>query len=175
MNRVFLSLGSNINKERNLPRAVHMLRSMGRVVAVSGVYETLPSGTPNQPSFFNAAVLLETELEPKRIKEEIIDVIEMALGRQRQANKNAPRTIDIDIALFNDDVLDYVPADGQPRHVPDSDLLYLVHAIVPIAELAPSMRHPETGQKLSDIASQLTEAAGKEAAIWLRKDIRLGI
>jgi 2-amino-4-hydroxy-6-hydroxymethyldihydropteridine diphosphokinase len=173
MNRVYLSLGSNIRKEQNLPAAVRMLRKMGRVVAVSAVYETAPRGTMQQPSFFNAAVLLETPHGPTQIKDELIATIERALDRQRQADRNAPRTIDIDIALFNDEVLDYVPADGRPRHIPDPDLLLSVHAIVPMAEIAPDKHHPETGQLLSVIAAQLLEEAGKDDAIWLRKDISL--
>lgn len=173
MNRVYLSLGSNIRKEQNLPAAVRMLRSLSRVVAVSAVYETAPQGTTQQPSFFNAAVLLETSQTPTQIKDDLIVKIETVLERERQADKNAPRTIDIDIALFNDEVLDYVPADGRPRHIPDPDLLVSAHAIVPVAELAPDMRHPETQQTLSTIAAQLLEAAGEKGAVLLRRDISL--
>lgn len=173
MNRVYLSLGSNIRKEQNLPAAVRMLRTLGGVVAVSAVYETAPQGTTQQPSFFNAAVLLETSQTPTQIKDDLIATIETALERERQADKNAPRTIDIDIALFNDEVLDYVPADGRPRHIPDPDLLVSAHAIVPVAELAPDKRHPETGQTLSAIAARLLKAAGEKGAVLLRGDISL--
>ena len=172
MNRVFLSLGSNIDREQNLPAAVQLLRERVTIRAVSAVYETEPSGTEDQPCFFNAAVLIETVLEPVEIKEHLIDAVETALDRQRQADKNAPRTIDIDIALFNDDVLDYVPADGRPRHIPDPDILRLVHAIVPLAELAPDQIHPETGERLDTIAKRL-EAQHEQQVVWLREDISL--
>ncbi len=173
MNRVFLSIGSNINRERNLPAAVHLLRARVPVVAVSAVYETAPRGTEQQLCFFNAAILIETQMGPKEIKERVIGEVEKALERQRQADKNAPRTIDIDIALFNDAVLDYVPADGRTRHIPDLDLLQSVYAIVPIAELAPEQLHPETGEQLKTIATRLLERSGNKQVIWLREDISL--
>ena len=110
---------------------------------------------------------------PKEIKERVIGEVEKALERQRQADKNAPRTIDIDIALFNDAVLDYVPADGRTRHIPDLDLLQSVYAIVPIAELAPEQLHPETGEQLKTIATRLLERSGNKQVIWLREDISL--
>ena len=173
LNRVFLSLGSNIEKELNLPAAVRMLRSKGEVVAASSVYETAARWLEEQPNFFNAAVLMETEFTPEEIKKQLIDEVEKRLKRQRQAEKNAPRTIDIDIALFNDAVLDYVPDDGQPRHIPDPDLLRSVHAIVPVAELAPGLLHPESGEQLDAIAARLM-AQADEDLIWLREDISLG-
>lgn len=172
MNRVFLSLGSNIDKERNLPAAVRLLCDRVSVSAISSVYETAPSGTENQPCFFNAAMLIETDLEPAEIKEHVISAVEVALDRQRQEDKNAPRTIDIDIALFNDAVLDYVPEDGRPRHIPDPDLLVSAHAIVPIAELAPEQIHPETGERLDVIAARLLDQLNDEV-IWLRDDVSL--
>lgn len=173
MNRVFLSLGSNINKEQNLPAAVRLLRDLVTVDAASSVYETEPRGTEEQPCFFNAAIVIETNLGPEEIKDRVIGEVEDALDRQRLADKNAPRTIDIDIALFNDAVLDYVPADGRPRHIPDPDLLRSVHAIVPIAELAPEQIHPETGERMEAIAARLM-AQYDEQIIWLREHISLG-
>jgi 2-amino-4-hydroxy-6-hydroxymethyldihydropteridine diphosphokinase len=172
MNRVFLSIGSNIDREQNLPAAIRLLRDKVLVIAVSSVYETAPTGLEEQPCFFNAAVLIETELEPREIKEQIIDEVETALKRERQEDINAPRTIDIDIALFNDAVLNYVPSDGRPRQIPDPDLLKLIHAIVPIAELAPDQQHPVTRERLKDIATRLLERSDEED-IWLREDINL--
>jgi 2-amino-4-hydroxy-6-hydroxymethyldihydropteridine diphosphokinase len=118
MNRVVLSLGSNVAKEHNLPAAVVLLRQISQVTAVAPVYETAPTGLLAQPNFFNTAVLLHTPLTPAQIKDDLIAAIESALQRVRQTDKNAPRTIDVDLALFNDDVLDYVAQDGRSRHLP---------------------------------------------------------
>lgn len=173
LNRVFLSLGSNIDKERNLPAAVAFLREQTFVTAVSAVYETAPKGLKEQPSFFNAAVLIETPHDAAAVKDQLIEALEQALGRQRSADKNAPRTIDADIALFNDEVFDYVPADGRARHVPDPDLRRFAHAIVPLADLAPNQRHPETGQTLAELAGEVTADDGDAGALVRRDDILL--
>jgi 7,8-dihydro-6-hydroxymethylpterin-pyrophosphokinase len=68
----------------------------------------------------------------------------------RSEDKNAPRTIDLDIALFGQQVLDV-----GPRHIPDPDIYKYPHIAVPLADLAPQQRHPETGQTLLEIAQGL--------------------
>ena len=148
-NRVFVAMGSNINAAHNLREAVRLLRERATVVAVSPVYETAPIGTTDQPNFLNAAVLVETPLPAADLKANVLRAIEQTLGRVRTADKNAPRTIDLDIALFNGDVLDV-----GARHIPDPDILKYAHIAVPLADLAPEVRHPETGQTLWEIAER---------------------
>ena len=152
-NHVFVALGSNINPERNLPEAVRLLSLRCRLVAVSPVYETAPVGKTDQPSFLNAAVLIETELGAPELKTRVLQRIEQELGRVRTADKNAPRTIDLDITLFNDEALDI----GH-RHIPDPDLLRYPHIAVPMADLAPEYVHPESGQTLKEIARGMSSA-----------------
>jgi 2-amino-4-hydroxy-6-hydroxymethyldihydropteridine diphosphokinase len=148
-NLAYLSLGSNIKPECNLPIAVALLAGWGRVRAVSSVWETAPVGFADQSNFLNAAVLLETNLSARALREEAIASVEAALGRVCTENKNAPRTIDIDIMLFNRDVLQV----GR-RRVPDPELLERPFVAVPLAEIAPDYVHPETGQTLQCIARQ---------------------
>jgi 2-amino-4-hydroxy-6-hydroxymethyldihydropteridine diphosphokinase len=155
MNNVYLILGSNIEKEQNLPAAVSLLREMVQVVAVSSVYETIPVGLKEQPNFWNMAVHIQTTLSASQLKAQVLAAIERKLKRVRLADKNAPRTIDLDIVLFNDEVFDYDGGDGWLRHVPDPDLLKFAHIAVPIAELVPEMIHPETAESLPGIASRL--------------------
>lgn len=150
MNIAYLALGSNINKEHNLPAAVRLLAAHGRVLRASVVYETAPVGNPDDPAFFNAAVMLETPLSAKALKETVLIMVENQLGRQRTADPNAARTIDLDIALFNHEVLDI----GQ-RHIPDPDILRFAHVTAPLADLAPAYHHPETGETLAAIAARL--------------------
>ena len=150
MNRVFVSLGSNIDSERNLREAVRRLSLRCRLLAVSPVYETAPVGKTDQPNFLNAAALVETGLAAPKLKTQILQAIESELGRVRTADKNAPRTIDLDISLFNDEILTV-----GPRHIPDPDILRFAHVAVPLADLAPELRHPETGQALGQIARNL--------------------
>jgi 2-amino-4-hydroxy-6-hydroxymethyldihydropteridine diphosphokinase len=150
MNRVFVSLGSNINSQYNMRKAVRRLAARCRLLAVSPVYETPPVGKTDQPNFMNAAVLIETELAAGELKANVLQAIEQELGRVRTGDKNAPRTIDLDITLFGDQVLDV----GH-RHIPDPDLLEYAHIALPLADLAPGQRHPETGQTMQEIAQKL--------------------
>ena len=175
MNRIVIALGSNIDKERNMPAAVALLRQRVNVVGVSPVYETVPIGLRDQPNFFNAAVLVETVKDAATLKDEVLEWLETRLHRERQADKNAPRTIDADIVLFNEAVLDYAASDGRLRHLPDPDLLHFAHIAVPVADLLPHARHPETGEPLRAIADRLLEAATVNGVppLWFRTDITL--
>lgn len=146
-NRVFIAMGSNIDAEDNLREATRLLAEQCVLVAFSPVYETAPVGKLDQPNFLNAAALIETELSAAELKREVLSGIECQLGRVRVADKNAPRTIDLDIALFNTEVLDI-----DARHIPDPDIVKYAHIAVPLADLAPHYRHPETGQTLREIA-----------------------
>jgi len=154
MNRVFVSMGSNMDSEHNMREAARRLALRAHLLAVSPVYQTTPVGNLDQPDFLNAAVLLETDLSPRELKARILQVIEQELGRVRSPDKNASRTIDLDIALFGDQVLDV-----GSRHIPDPDILRYAHVAVPLADLAPDSRHPETGQTLQDIACALAGQA----------------
>lgn len=162
MNQVVIALGSNIEKERNLPLAIELLRELCVVTAVSSIYETEPVGLRNQPNFWNAAVLIQTDLSASEIKQQVINAIEARLGRVRQPDKNAPRTIDADIVLFNDDVFEYDGGDGRMRPIPDPDLLKFAHVAVPVADLLPDLPHPETREPLNQIAMPLVEESVKE-------------
>jgi 2-amino-4-hydroxy-6-hydroxymethyldihydropteridine diphosphokinase len=164
-NLAYLSLGSNIEPEHNLTAAVVKLGRFGHVKAVSTVWQTAPIGFTDQADFLNAAVLLETPLSARALREQAIAQVEHELGRVRTANKNAPRTIDIDIMLFNDDVLML----GQ-RRIPDPEVLERSFVAIPLAEIAPDYVHPETGQTLKQIGDQFDPA---EAAMRLREDVVL--
>ena len=175
MHHVVVLLGSNIDKERNLPAAVALLRAAATVAAVSPVYETAPVGSAGAPRFFNAAVVLLTTQTAAELKDGLLSDIEQALGRERTADRNAPRTIDLDIALYDDAIFDYIPADGRPRHVPEPDLLRFPHCLQPVADLLPDLPHPETGEPLGRLAERLRRdyAATYGPTIWPRLDITL--
>ena len=177
-NQVVIALGSNIEKERNLPLAIELLRELCNVTAVSPIYETEPVGLLNQPTFFNAAILIQTDLTASEIKQQVINVIEARLKRVRQPDKNAPRTIDADIVLFNDAVFEYDSGDGRLHPIPDPDLLRFAHVAVPVADLLPNFPHPKTGEPLAEIASRLMDEAVEEygrSPLTPSPDIRLNL
>jgi 2-amino-4-hydroxy-6-hydroxymethyldihydropteridine diphosphokinase len=175
MHRVVLLLGSNIDKERNLPAAVRLLTEAVAVVSVSPVYETGPVGLESQPNFFNAATIIQTDESAVELKDGLIREIEFKLHRTRTADRNAPRTIDLDIVLYDDAVFDYTPADGRTRHIPEPELSRFVHCALPVADLLPTMSHPETGEPLRRIADRLLRESDAERGktIWPRPDIDL--
>ncbi len=149
----FITLGSNLSPELNLRAAVQLLAAQTAVLDVSPVYETEPVGTQPQPRYLNGAVRLATSLTAAELKATVLTPIENRLHRERSADKFAPRTIDLDIALFDTAVLQI----GQ-RAVPDPDILRYAHVAVPLADLAPDYRHPITHQTLREIAAALPQS-----------------
>lgn len=147
---ILITLGSNIDPERNLARAVDQLAEHLTVRAVSLAYETAPAAGSSGPPFLNAAVWVDTELPPATLKFEVLRAIEAKLGRRRTADKNAPRTIDLDLALYGDRVIDD-PTGGLV--IPDPDILRWPHVALPLADLAPDFVHPVDGRTLGEIAA----------------------
>ena len=164
-NLAYLSLGSNIEPELNLPEAVAKLAQFGRINAASSVWQTAAVGFKEQPDFLNAAVLLETELSARTLRQQAITQIESSMGRIRTENKNGPRSIDIDIMLFNQDVLSI----GH-RRIPDPELLERSFVAIPMAEIAPDYVHPEAKLTLAEIALQFDSAT---ESITRRDDVEL--
>lgn len=147
--RAFISIGSNIDAERNLPEAVSRLREIGTVVAVSKAYRNRAIGPTPQADFLNAAALVETALDPVALVR-ALRRIETELGRRRGEDAYAPRTIDLDLCLYGS-VIDR----RSERKLPHPDLLRHAHVAVPVAELDPAFRHPVTGETLADLARRL--------------------
>lgn len=101
MSRAVLALGANLgDRVEALQSAVDALAGAGRVLAVSGVYQTAPVGGPEQPDYFNAVVVLETPLSPQALLDLAHDV-ENAAGRVR-LERWGPRTLDVDIIGYDD-------------------------------------------------------------------------
>lgn len=153
---VLIAIGSNIERERNLPQAVAVLEQQPDIVlrAVSPIYESLPVGTiSDQPPYYNAAALIETRLAPAALKETLL-AIEDSQGRIRTADKFAARTIDLDIALYGQQVVEL-----NGRHIPDPDIAGFPHVAVPLADVAPNWVHPELGLSLADIAGRFSDSS----------------
>lgn len=151
-------LGSNIDRERHLPLALDRLRSRLEVARVSAVYETAPVGAPGTSSFWNAAALVVSELEPARVKSEVLRPIEAELGRERGPDPNAPRTIDLDLVLWSGGALD--DADAGLR-LPDPELTNLAHLALPVADVVPDWIDPASGLTLGRLAERFAGEAKK--------------
>ena len=125
---VVIGLGSNIDPEANLEQAVQELKSRFKVSKRSQWTRTKPIGIQDQPDFYNGALLMETELEQQSLKKEL-KRIEDILGRDRSLPKFGPRTIDLDILIWNKKVVDkdYYERDflrkGVEEIIPDLELV----------------------------------------------------
>lgn len=151
--QAFISLGSNIEPEMHLLRAGLFLAAIGRVEAVSMVYQNPALSASPQADFLNAAARVETELQPLEIRA-ILRGIEEVLGRVRSADKYAPRTIDLDLCMLGDWVLE-----SDLLTLPDPEMLSRAFLAIPMAELAPDILHPITHEPLEKIAARLRRGA----------------
>lgn len=139
--RYYLNIGSNIEPEINLTKTISLLSEYGKVQAISSTWESRSVGA-NGPNFLNACVLFFTTRDLKELKEKIIRFIEASLGRRRSKDKNAPRTIDIDIIM----------ADDKPVNL---DRWNNPFVVIPMAELMPKLIHPTLNQMLSRVAANM--------------------
>ena len=167
--RAAILLGSNHEPRRNLRHAVARLARIGRILAVSPVYQSedvaAAAGTGSRAPYLNAALLLETSLSAAELKLQALRPLEAELGRVRDAagaadpdspDPTAPVPIDLDLALYDDLVLDD-PALG--LRLPDPAILLHRHAAQPLADILPDWRHPVDGRSLARIAADLVADA----------------
>lgn len=164
MARVFLSIGSNIDKENNVRRFLRLLRSDRRVtlLAVSPVYENAAVGPTGQPPFLNLAVEVDTELAPEAMFRKTRRW-ERELGRKRSADKYAPRTLDVDLILY-----DNVVGRFSEFTLPHPQLAKEGFVLLPMAALAPELKHPVTNQTMSEAlsASKIDVSSFKEIRLF---------
>lgn len=148
----YLLIGGNMgNRFSNLQLAIELIEEKcGLLIKQSSVYETAAWGMTDQPDFLNQVLVIETVLEPEELMKQLL-LIESAMGRQRTI-KMGPRTIDLDILLIDDMVM-------------NTDLLILPHpalpkrkfALLPLSEVAPSLFHPVEKKPVSQLLKDCTD------------------
>jgi len=150
----FLSLGSNLgNRPANLARARKLLREGGiEVLRASSIYETEPVGHLDQPWFMNQALQVRSSLEPHALLG-LAKSIEARMKRVPTVPQG-PRTIDIDILLAGDIVLD-----TPDLVIPHPRLAQRNFVLVPLCEIAPEIRHPVLGKTIRELALSCSDPA----------------
>ena len=142
----YLCLGSNLgNRMANLNKAVALLSQKVNIEKVSSVYETEPIGYKEQPLFLNMACQITTMLNPGELLHFAKD-IEGKMGRV-QSFSNSPRLIDIDILFYDREVIR-----TDELNIPHPRLAKRAFGLIPLAEIAPQLIHPELGKKISELA-----------------------
>lgn len=152
---VYLSLGSNLgDREGNLRDAIARLGELGSIGKVSALYETEPVEVAGQqPWFLNCAVAVESELTPLEFLKRML-AIEQSMGRERTEPKG-PRTIDMDIIFFGDEVLD-----SKELSLPHPAMQHRRFVLAPLAEIAPEAVHPVLQRTVRELLNSLAANSG---------------
>lgn len=143
IHQVCICLGSNIEPIRNIREALEILGRHVLIIRQASIWESPPYQSRGA-NFLNTAVWVQTSLNETRLKDLVLRNIESELGRARTADKYAPRTIDLDIVTYDDQVL-------------DDDLWSLAFMAIPISEIHPELVQPETGKTILQIADRLSQ------------------
>jgi 2-amino-4-hydroxy-6-hydroxymethyldihydropteridine diphosphokinase len=150
----YLSLGSNLDdRAANLEEAIRRLEAFGRITAKSSVYETEPMEMESQPWFLNCAIAMETGMTAQQLLSTAL-AIEQSMGRRRILSKG-PRTIDIDILLFDNSV-----EDSATLTIPHPALHQRRFVLEPLAEIAPDLRHPILKKTVREMLNGLPPYSG---------------
>ncbi|MFC1915644.1 2-amino-4-hydroxy-6-hydroxymethyldihydropteridine diphosphokinase [Chloroflexota bacterium] len=150
---VYLGLGSNMgDRQENLDRALEFLSQRLRMGKVSSIYDTEPVGNPDQPRFLNLVCQAYTRLAPTALLA-LAKGIESKLGRTGKSN--APRTIDIDILLCGEQVID-----TPELVIPHPKMTERAFVLVPLDEIATELVHPVSGKTIKELLRDVTEKQG---------------
>ena len=149
--KAYISLGSNIgDKEKNLNMALEEIKKISgtQIKKVSGFLITKPFGYTEQDDFLNAAAELETLLMPEELLKELL-AVEQKLGRVREI-KWGPRLIDLDILIFDDEVID-----EENITIPHPWMSERMFVLEPFAEIAPNVVHPLSRKRIRELKNEL--------------------
>lgn len=144
--RIFIALGSNLEPENNIRRGLELLAKKLVIKAISPFYRSQALGRKGDPDFLNGVIEVGTRLKPLALKYEILRPCEEGLGRIRSEDKNAPRTLDLDLILYGRRV-----STVEGLELPDKGLRYYPFVAIPLLDLWPEAVLPDDGTRLKDI------------------------
>ena len=152
MNKVYLLTGGNIGNRLDNLRIARLLLEQycGEIIQQSSVYQTVAWGFKDQPDFYNQVLCITTALQPEIIMNTLL-MIEEKMGRKRDI-KMGPRTIDLDILFFNDEII------NKPNLIiPHERLHERRFVLVPLSEIAPDFIHPVFNKTVLVLLKECTD------------------
>jgi len=143
---VYVGIGSNIARHKHVEAAIGELRALDDELRISTIYECEAVGFESQP-FYNLVVEMKTRLDLTEFSRQLRD-IEFKWGRVVDAGKLEPRTVDLDIILFGEQISQQTP------ELPRSDIFKYAFVLQPLLELCPQLVVPNDGRTIEQIAQQ---------------------
>ena len=164
MPRGYISIGSNIDKDKNVLASLQALKHHFGKLAVSSIYESEPVGFSGD-TFYNLVVGFDSDLEVKEVAKQLRQ-IELDNGRTRDSQKFSARTLDLDLILYGDLIVN----DGRLR-IPRDEIERYAFVLEPLAEIAPTLKHPVSHTSYAELWEKFDKADLKQKRIppnWSR-------
>ena len=156
----YISIGSNIDKEKHIPASLKALEAHFGQLTISSIYETDPIGFEGD-LFYNLVVAFDSNLDVKAIME-ILRQIELDNGRNRDCKKFSPRTLDLDLILYGDLIID-----EDRIRIPRDEIERYAFVLEPLAEIAGHLRHPVTGMRYTEMWDKFDKTKLKQRRVNL--------
>lgn len=151
----YISIGSNIDKETHIPSSLNALRDLFGELTVSSIYESEPVGFVGD-SFYNLVVGFQSDLPAKSVAK-LLRQVELDHGRSRDSQKFSARTLDLDLILYGDEIIN----DGRLQ-IPRDEIEKYAFVLEPLAEIAPNLTHPNTKKSYAALWQQFDKQGIKQ-------------
>lgn len=165
MRTAYISIGSNIERDKNIPSSLAALAQCFGSLKMSGIYESEPVGFAGE-FFYNLVVSFESDWEVKNVAKKLRQ-IELEHGRTREAQKFSARTLDLDLILYGD----LIVSDGRLQ-IPRDEIERYAFVLEPLAEIAPQLTHPVSGKTYAALWQEFDKTGLKQRRVvpeWLSK------
>jgi len=159
MSKGYISIGSNIDKEIYIPASIKALEQFFGELIISSIYNSEAVGFAGD-SFYNLVVGFNSELTVKEVAKQLRN-IELANGRSRESQKFSSRTLDLDLLLYDDLIIN----DGRLQ-IPRDEIESYAFVLEPLAEIAPHLKHPINGLSYAELWDKFDKTDLKQQKIF---------